>query len=345
MPTRLAAAAKILASAPQIHVLAQRRAFPVACYLAYALDQLELQAHLLDGVGGMLRRVRARRSAPATRCSSPAFATTRRRSVETALRLPRARRPGRSRSPTAPLSPLKPAADVCFELGDDSTRPFRSLVAPLCLAQALVVSTGHQPRRRSRAGGRRKAAKKRRTGNDPAPFDLVCMGRAAVDLYGEQIGGRLEDMRLFAQVPGRLAGQHRRRRWRASACKPAMLTRVGDEHNGRFVRETLAAEGVDVEPRHDRSGAAHRARLPRHPRPRDVPARLLPRQLRRHGDRRRPTSTRRFIALGRGACCVSGTHLSQPRTRAACERAMALRARGAARASSSTSTTGRCSGA
>ena len=28
--------------------------------------------------------------------------------------------------------------------------------------------------------------------------------------------------------------------------KPAMLTRVGDEHNGRFVRERLAAEGVDV---------------------------------------------------------------------------------------------------
>src|SRR6187397_1604791 len=51
---RLAAAAKILASAPQIHVLAQRRAFPVACYLAYALNQLELQAHLLDGLGGML---------------------------------------------------------------------------------------------------------------------------------------------------------------------------------------------------------------------------------------------------------------------------------------------------
>src|SRR6185312_16371211 len=26
----------------------------------------------------------------------------------------------------------------------------------------------------------------------------------------------------------------------------AMLSRVGDEHNGRFVRETLAAENVDV---------------------------------------------------------------------------------------------------
>ena len=33
-------------------------------------------------------------------------------------------------------------------------------------------------------------------------FDIVCMGRAAVDLYGEQIGGRLEDMRSFAQYLG-----------------------------------------------------------------------------------------------------------------------------------------------
>ena len=42
------------------------------------------------------------------------------------------------------LSPLKPYARIAFELGDDSRRPFRSLVGPLCLAQALVVSTGHQ---------------------------------------------------------------------------------------------------------------------------------------------------------------------------------------------------------
>jgi DNA-binding MurR/RpiR family transcriptional regulator len=41
------------------------------------------------------------------------------------------------------LSPLKAVSDVCFELGDDSGQPFRSLVAPLCLAQALVVGTGH----------------------------------------------------------------------------------------------------------------------------------------------------------------------------------------------------------
>ncbi len=71
------------------------------------------------------------------------------------------------------------------------------------------------------------------------------MGRAAVDLYGEQIGGRLEDMRSFARYLGgspanTAVGVAR------LGLKPAMLTRVGDEHNGRFVRERLAAEGVDV---------------------------------------------------------------------------------------------------
>ena len=33
-------------------------------------------------------------------------------------------------------------------------------------------------------------------------LDLVCLGRAAVDLYGEQIGGRLEDMQSFAKYLG-----------------------------------------------------------------------------------------------------------------------------------------------
>ena len=33
-------------------------------------------------------------------------------------------------------------------------------------------------------------------------FDLICLGRAAVDLYGQQIGGRLEDMQSFAKYLG-----------------------------------------------------------------------------------------------------------------------------------------------
>ncbi|HEY8506817.1 MAG TPA: 5-dehydro-2-deoxygluconokinase [Steroidobacteraceae bacterium] len=76
-------------------------------------------------------------------------------------------------------------------------------------------------------------------------FDLICLGRAAVDLYGQQIGGRLEDVQSFAKYLGgssaNLAAGTARLGIRSS-----MLTRVGDEQMGRFVREALAREGVDV---------------------------------------------------------------------------------------------------
>jgi 5-dehydro-2-deoxygluconokinase len=77
------------------------------------------------------------------------------------------------------------------------------------------------------------------------PFDVICMGRAAVDLYGEQIGGRLEDMVSFSKYMGGSPANTAVGLARLGL-KPSMLTRVGDEHNGRFVRETLKAEGVDV---------------------------------------------------------------------------------------------------
>jgi 5-dehydro-2-deoxygluconokinase len=77
------------------------------------------------------------------------------------------------------------------------------------------------------------------------PFDLICLGRAAVDLYGQQLGGRLEDVQSFAKYLGgssaNLAAGTARLGLRCS-----MLTRVGNEHMGRFVREALAREGVDV---------------------------------------------------------------------------------------------------
>jgi 5-dehydro-2-deoxygluconokinase len=76
-------------------------------------------------------------------------------------------------------------------------------------------------------------------------FDVICIGRAGVDLYGQQIGGRLEDMGSFAKYVGgsptnTAIGTAR------LGLKPAMLTRVGDEHMGRFIRETMEAEGVDT---------------------------------------------------------------------------------------------------
>jgi DNA-binding MurR/RpiR family transcriptional regulator len=137
----LNAAVKVLARAPQIHVLAQRRAFPVACYLAYALNQLELRANLLDGLGGMLNEF-AHSIRPGDALLVASFRNYSPAVIDTA-RACRQRGVKVVAITDSPLSPLKPAADVCFVLGDDSAQPFRSLVAPLCLAQALVVSTGH----------------------------------------------------------------------------------------------------------------------------------------------------------------------------------------------------------
>ena len=160
-PARLDAAARLLAAAPRIHVLAQRRAFPVACYLAYALSQLELQVQLLDGAGGMLNEfARGIRAGEALLVAS--FRNYTPAVVEVAEAC-RARGVSVVAITDSALSPLRPAADICFELGDDSSKPFRSLVGPLCLAQALVVSTGQAlaaaPKRMPRARALSRSAR------------------------------------------------------------------------------------------------------------------------------------------------------------------------------------------
>lgn len=138
----LKAAVKLIATAPRIHVLAQRRAFPVAGYLAYALSQLELPTHLLDGTGGMLRES-LRSIAPGDVLIVASFRNYSPEVIDAAIWASKLDAHVIAIT-DGPLSPLQAPAKVCLELADDSSKPFRSLVAPLCLAQALVVSIGHQ---------------------------------------------------------------------------------------------------------------------------------------------------------------------------------------------------------
>ena len=77
------------------------------------------------------------------------------------------------------------------------------------------------------------------------PLDAITIGRSSVDLYGAQVGGRLEDMASFRKYIGgsptnMAAGMAR------LGMHAAVITRVGDEHMGRFIREQLVREGVDV---------------------------------------------------------------------------------------------------
>ncbi|KAA1189330.1 bifunctional 5-dehydro-2-deoxygluconokinase/5-dehydro-2-deoxyphosphogluconate aldolase [Photorhabdus heterorhabditis] len=79
----------------------------------------------------------------------------------------------------------------------------------------------------------------------PKKFDVICMGRIAVDLYGQQIGARLEDMGSFAKYLGGSSGNVAYGTAR-QGLKSSMLARVGDEHMGRFLREELQSVGCDT---------------------------------------------------------------------------------------------------
>ncbi|MFB9948295.1 5-dehydro-2-deoxygluconokinase [Rhizobium puerariae] len=152
-------------------------------------------------------------------------------------------------------------------------------------------------------------------------LDLITIGRSSVDLYGAQVGGRLEEMASFNKYiggsPTNIAAGTAR-----LGLKSALITRVGDEHMGRFIREQLVREGVDVR------GV------------RTDPARLTALVILGIRDEHQfPLIFYRencadmalceddidpaFIAETR-CVCVTGTHLSHPNTEAAVLKALAL---------------------
>jgi DNA-binding MurR/RpiR family transcriptional regulator len=167
-PADLEAAASLICRARRIQVLAQRRAYPVAAYLAYALAQLDLRAQLLDGVGGMLGET-IRQFEPEELLIVASFRNYSPPVVEAAKQARSIGMPVLAITDHA-LSPLKPVATVCLETGHGPNPAFRSLVSPLCLAQALVVAAGHRlvapaapaertPRRRRAEPVSRRSAK------------------------------------------------------------------------------------------------------------------------------------------------------------------------------------------
>jgi 5-dehydro-2-deoxygluconokinase len=76
-------------------------------------------------------------------------------------------------------------------------------------------------------------------------LDVLTMGRVGVDVYPQQIGVGLEDVETFGKYVGGsatnvavAAARHGRR--------SGVITRVGDDPFGRFVRKALQGYGVDV---------------------------------------------------------------------------------------------------
>ena len=117
-------------------------------------------------------------------------------------------------------------------------------------------------------------------------LDVISIGRSSVDLYGQQIGSRLEDVGSFAKsvggCPANIAIGTAR-----LGLKSALITRVGAEQMGGFIREQLVREGVAVDGVARRQGALDGACAARRGKRGRLADDLLSLRLRRHGARRK----------------------------------------------------------
>ncbi len=76
-------------------------------------------------------------------------------------------------------------------------------------------------------------------------LDVITIGRSSVDLYGQQIGSRLEDIGSFTKAVGGCPANISIGTARLGL-KSALITRVGAEQMGGFIKEQLSREGVST---------------------------------------------------------------------------------------------------
>ncbi|WP_459035269.1 MurR/RpiR family transcriptional regulator [Roseivivax sp. CAU 1761] len=132
-------AAALMAEARIVHVLAQKRTFTAATYLAYNLARLEVSANLLDGIGGTLDQ-QLSLVGPDDAVFAISFQPG---SEETAKAFEIARARGASSIAIVDV-PRAPFVDanVCFQVSEASVESFRSLNATISLALILAIRTG-----------------------------------------------------------------------------------------------------------------------------------------------------------------------------------------------------------
>ena len=133
----LDAATAILAKARDIYLLGLGGSFPVATHLAYVLRKLGRRVVLLDGIGGSIHE----QSHPANSEDALVAISFRNYYPDTARLFPElvARRVPAISITDSLLSPIVEGASVVFEIQDMPEPALRTLVAPMCLVQALAI--------------------------------------------------------------------------------------------------------------------------------------------------------------------------------------------------------------
>ncbi|MCO5063966.1 MAG: MurR/RpiR family transcriptional regulator [Rhizobiaceae bacterium] len=135
-------AVDILARADTIHLLARRRSFPVASYMAYALGKLRVRNMLVESASGLepeMTSFATPRDAVVAISFSPYAPAT----VDHARSMAAQGVPVIAITDSA-FSPLAQSASVWFEVAEADCAGFRSLSATMALAMTLAVAVAER---------------------------------------------------------------------------------------------------------------------------------------------------------------------------------------------------------
>ena len=150
---KLCQALNLLEQARHIYVIGQRRAFPIAAYLAYGLIRLEIRCQLLDNVGGMVpQQIVTLR--PDDLLVAIAFAEYAPLTVE-AVRDAHIRGVPTLTITDVAHSPLAKHGTVFFTVDDADIHRFRPIAGPISLVQSLIIALSYRRDATKRTDGQK----------------------------------------------------------------------------------------------------------------------------------------------------------------------------------------------
>lgn len=133
-----------LKDAETIYLLARRRSYPVASYMAYALGKLNIRYQLIESAAGLDPEILSFAS-PRDAVLAVSFSPYAPATIESARLLARQGVPVVAITDSA-FSPLAESAEVWFEVAEADWAGFRSLAATMALAMALAVAVAERRR-------------------------------------------------------------------------------------------------------------------------------------------------------------------------------------------------------
>lgn len=140
--TQFEVAVDMLHKADNIYVVGVRRMFPIASYIAYALQHTQKRVHLISGLGGMYHeQIRSiRENDVLVAISFQPYGKETRYSARVA-----AQHKARLLVITdSQLSPLARSAHSCLIVREGTAFAFRSLTSTICLCQALFIALAYR---------------------------------------------------------------------------------------------------------------------------------------------------------------------------------------------------------